>query len=173
MPGRLDFIIIQGKIVAGIEVKNVRPWIYPDSSKYLFDLLKKCCAISAVPVLIARRIHYSTFSVLSRCGVIIHQTFNQLYPYSEAALASKARQKDLLGYHDIRIGNQPDDRLIKFLHTNLPALLPSFHGRFEQFRDLLCAYSSGNLPYAEFAGRSKRRACGEPEDLPEFEQPDD
>ena len=68
MPARLDFIIIQGKIVAGIEVKNVRPWIYPDSSKYLFDLLKKCCAISAVPVLIARRIHYSTFSVLSRCG---------------------------------------------------------------------------------------------------------
>jgi hypothetical protein len=29
-------------------------------------------------------------------------------------LAAKVRDKMLLGYHDVRLGNQPDARLVKF-----------------------------------------------------------
>jgi hypothetical protein len=164
MPGKLDFMVLQGQVIGGVEVKNTRPWIYPDSSEDVVALLKKCCAVNAIPILVARRIHYSTFSALTHCGVIIHQTFNQRYPQADEGLAAQARHKDLLGYHDIRIGNEPDARLIKFIHTNLPTLLPSFRDRFDRFKDLLSAYATGQMPYKEFAARSKRRLRGEPED---------
>jgi hypothetical protein len=66
--------------------------------------------VDAVPVLIARRIPFVTFRLLSPCGFIIHQTYNQLLPQSESALAAQLREKTLLGYHDIRVGNDPDTR---------------------------------------------------------------
>jgi hypothetical protein len=169
---KLDFILFRDQVVAGIEVKNTRPWVYPDSTDVV-DLLRKCCTINAVPILIARRIHYATFSVLSNCGLILHQTYNQRYPQADEQLAIQARDKNLLGYHDIRLGNEPDPRLIKFIHTNLPGLLHRFSESFQRFKDLLCAYAQGEMGYKEFAGRSKRRLRGEPEDLPTFQPPDD
>jgi hypothetical protein len=168
---KLDFMVIGDRVIGGIEVKNTRAWIYPESSD-LIDLLKKRFAINVVPILIARRIHYSTFSVLNPCGVIVHQTFNQKYPKADEHLAALARDKSLLGYHDIRVGNEPDERLLKFLHTDLPALLPTFRERFERFKDLLRAYGLRQMSYKDFAGRSRRRLRGEPEDFPEPEPPD-
>ena len=103
----------------GLECKNVRHWMYPHVGE-IRALLVKCLTLDAVPVLIARRIHYSTFAVYSKCGMIVHQTYNQLFPQSDEALATKLRDKTLLGYHDIRLGNQPDARLIKFVTVNLP-----------------------------------------------------
>ena len=164
MSGKLDFLVVQGDVIGGIEAKNTRAWVYPDSSEYLTALLRKCCAVDAVPILIARRIHYSTFSVLNPCGMIIHQTYNQRYPQADQQLAAQARDKNLLGYHDIMTGNEPDSRLVKFIDTNLPKLLPEFRNRFEQFKDLLAAYAAQEMPYKEFAARSKRRLRGEPED---------
>jgi hypothetical protein len=67
----------------GIECKNVRHWMYPHV-KEIRELLVKCVALDTVPVLIARRIHYSTFAVYSKCGVMVHQTYNQLIPESDA-----------------------------------------------------------------------------------------
>jgi hypothetical protein len=113
-----------------------------------------------VPVLIARRIPFVTFRLLSPCGLIIHQTYNQLYPSSESALVAKLREKTLLGYHDIRLGNEPDARLKKFLSTNLPQVLPDARLRFEQYRDLLNSYAIGDMPYEEFAARVRRRQQG-------------
>ncbi len=169
---KLDFMVIGGGgVIGGIEVKNTRPWVYPDSDDVI-DFLRKCCAVDVVPILIARRIHYSTFSVLSPCGVIVHQTFNQRYPRADEHLAQLARDKDLLGYHDIRVGNEPDARLVKFVHNNLPGLLQEFRERFDRFKDLLCAYGRGHMGYEEFARRSRRRLRGEPEDFPEPEPPD-
>jgi hypothetical protein len=58
------------------------------------------------------------------------------------ALADQVREKHLLGYHDVRVGNLPDERLIKFISTNLPDLLPQARRSFDQFKDLLCAYGN-------------------------------
>jgi hypothetical protein len=100
----LDFLIQYGQDgYAGLEVKNVREWYYPDRTE-VREMLFKCCSLDIVPVLIARRIHFSTFSVLNPCGVIFHQTFNQLYPNSAEELARRVRHKNLLGYHDVRVG---------------------------------------------------------------------
>jgi len=168
MPGdmKLDFLVIHPVAgAAGIEAKNTREWLYPDRQE-IRDLLLKCCAIDAVPVLLARRLSYSTFSILHRTGVIVHETYNQRYPYADADLAELARHKDLLGYFDIRVGNEPDSRLDTFLHANLPLLIPPARARFEEYRDLLAKYAHAQVSYPEFAWRVRQRATGKDEDEP-------
>jgi hypothetical protein len=163
IPGgrKLDFLVHHTAAgYAGIEVKNIREWIYPDREE-IREMLSKCCALDVVPVLIARRIHYSTFSVLNPCGVIVHQTFNQLYPTSAQDLSAKVRHKRLLGYHDVRVGNQPDARLTRFVQQHLPNLLRTMRPAFDTFKDLLAGYANGDHSYKSFAARVKRRVRGE------------
>jgi len=146
--------------------------MYPHDED-IHDLLRKCLALDAVPVLIARRIHFSTFAVFSKCGVIVHQTYNQLLPQAEAELAAKVRDKTLLGFHDVRLGNQPDARLVKFVTVNLPKVAAEARTKFQDHKDLLQAYAVGGMDYHEFAGRVLRRWRGENEDGPggEIEPP--
>jgi hypothetical protein len=94
---KLDFLIRHPSAgYLGVECKNVRVWLYPHDSE-LKEALQKCLALDAVPVLIARRVPYVTFVVLSRCGVIMHQLYNQLLPNAAADIAAQAKQKTLLG----------------------------------------------------------------------------
>jgi hypothetical protein len=175
IPGKkhVDFIVSYGRSRwAAIEVKNTREWLYPSHSN-VRELLAKALSIDAVPVLIGRRIPFVTFRVLSPCGLVIHQTYNQLYPGAESALAAKARDKTLLGYHDIRLGNNPDQRLQKFVHENLPRILPDARDRFQEFRDLLMPYASGEKSYAEFAARVRRRQQGTNEDSDKQDRDED
>jgi hypothetical protein len=167
MPGtkRFDFLAFEDlRAPAGIEVKNVREWLYPDRDE-IRDLLLKACAVPAVPVLIARRIPYVTFKLISAIGGIIHQTYNQLFPSTDAALAAKASDKHLLGYHDVRLGNEPDARLTKFITENLPTLIQPSHKRFLAFLDIASPYATGAMPYEEFAARIRRRLEGTSEDF--------
>ncbi len=160
---KLDFVLIHPSAgPAGIEVKNTREWLYPDKDRML-DLLAKCCELDAVPVMVCRRYAYVTFSVLHRCGVLLYQNYNQILPESLRPVAEQARDKNLLGYHDIRIGTEPGSRLRRFIGL-LPDLLPEARERFDAYKDLLEAFSSGQMPYREFAARSRRREQGLPED---------
>ena len=120
----------------------------------------KAIAFDCVPVLVARRLAFVTFKVLSTCGVILHQTYNQLIPETERELANKAKDKRLLGYHDIRTGNQPDKRLTKFFTENLPSILPEARYRFDEYKDLLADFADHTISYQEFAGRVRRRSQG-------------
>jgi len=167
IPGnqKLDFLVVHKDVgLAGIEVKNVREWLYPNRPE-IKDMLLKCCYLDAVPVLIARRIPFVTHKLLHLCGAITHETYYQRFPAADHELAAKARDRNLLGYHDIRLGNDPDARLNRFIHRNLPAVLPRMRERFEQYKDLLYAYATGEMLYKEFTGRAIRRSRGEPEDL--------
>lgn len=161
---RLDFMVRHPDAGwAGLEAKNIREWMYPSRNEIL-ELLSKCIALDVVPVLIARRIHFSTFLVLNRCGVIVHQTYNQLFPETEAALAAQAQHKDNLGFHDIRARNTPDARLTEFISNHLPAILPEHRAKFEAYKDITARYTSGEIDYAEFAARVRRRNAGANED---------
>lgn len=163
-PGKLDFIVMgAGGAMAGIEVKNIREWIYPNRKEIMY-MLEKCTALDIIPVLIARRIPYVTFKLLNACGAIVHQTYNQLFPQADAELAAKVRDKNMLGYHDVRTGNAPDARMLKFINTNLPGLIASRRPVFDEFKDLLGAFGTGEMPYAEFAARVRRRVRGTTED---------
>ena len=165
IPGnrRLDFLVHLPHGWAGLECKNIREWIYPDRRE-IRELIDKCLYLDCIPVLIARRIHISTFFVLSKCGLIIHQNYNQLLPEADIALAEKAKDKTLLGYHDIKLGNEPDARLCKFLEINLPGLIPSMRDRWDAYRDLLEGYARHRINYSEFAARVRRRHNGTNED---------
>ena len=166
LPGqqRLDFLFRHPSAGwAAIEAKNIREWFYPDR-KEVRELLSKSIALDCVPVLIARRYSFVAFKVLSMCGVVFHENFNQMFAKADTTVALDARNKRLLGYHDIRIGDHPDARLQKFIHTNLPNVLPAARERFEKFKDLLAPFADGSMEYQEFAGRARRRASGVDED---------
>lgn len=161
---RLDFLVGHPSAGwAGVEVKNVREWLYPDRTE-ITDLIRKAVTLDCVPILIARRFPFVTFRLLSTCGVLLHETYNQRYPESARQLAEKAKDKRLLGYHDIRVGNEPDSRLKKFISVNLPRILPKTRDRFDAYKDLLEAFGVGDMTYKEFAARVRRRSQGKHED---------
>jgi len=143
LPGgqKLDFLVIHSVAgPAGIEVKNVRQWLYPNRDE-IRSLLSKALALDCVPVLIARRL-------------------------------PKARDKNLLGYHDIRVGNQPDSRLLKFIGTNLPLILPQAREKFDSYKDLIDEFANG-MEYKAFSARVRRRGDGTNEDYDYDQPPDD
>jgi hypothetical protein len=71
-------------------------------------------------------------------------------PEFGCSLAEQARDKDLLGYHDIRVGNEPDKRLVHFFENNLPGLLADARTAFDKNKDLLREYADGSLSYKHF-----------------------
>ncbi len=174
MPGdrRFDFLAFHATAGSiGIEAKNVREWIYPNRAE-IKELIQKALASDSVPVLIARRIPYVTFRLLEACGALLFENYNQLYPSADAALAKQAAQRNLLGYHDIRTGNQPNDRLLKFITETVPARADEARARFAKHRDLLEQFATGRLHYAGFAARVRRREQGQPEDADAQPEPD-
>ena len=162
--GRLDFIVVtETGQFAGIEIKNAREWMYPDRDE-VRQLIKKCVDLDIVPVLIARRIPFVTFKLLTACGAIVHQTYNQLFPATDSALAARASNKLMFGYHDVRLGNDPDARLKRFVIDHLPGLIDKQQDKFDEFYDLLAAFASKAMDYTEFAARVRRRLAGTNED---------
>ena len=93
----------------------------------------------------------------------LHQNYNQLLPESMRDVAEQARDKNLLGYHDIRLSPEPDSRLRRFIGSNLPKLLPEAREQFDQYKDLLCEFARREMDYEEFAARARRREQGMPE----------
>ncbi len=144
--GPLDFIVFEPGGAAGIEVKNYRTWLYPDSSE-VKDMLMKCSDVGAVPVLIARRVPFITFRLLNLSGCLVHQTYNQLYPATAGELAGLVREKSKLGYHDVRTGSEPDARMRRFIVDLLPGLVDRARLVFEAFRQDHGRYGSGEMGY--------------------------
>ena len=157
--GLADFIVTTPDGGRGaIECKNTRQWIYPDRDE-IRQLVRTAVRLDAVPILIARRIPYVTIRVLHGCGVVFHETYTQLYPAADADLATQARDKRLLGYHDIRVGNRPDGRLSRFITGQLPRLMRDAREKFRANRDLLEGYAGGE-PYKAVAAQVLLRGRG-------------
>lgn len=172
IPGKkkLDFLLHHPTAGwLGLECKNVREWLYPQQTE-IVETLRKCTELDVIPVIIARRIPYATFRLMHTCGVILHQCYNQLYPSSAQDIGKKAAHKDNLGYHDIRFGNQPDVRLSNFVLKHLCNIAEASKKRYDEYKDLLAGYSSGELDYPSFAARVSRRERGLDED---YGLPDD
>jgi hypothetical protein len=128
------------------------------------EVIVKCLSMDIVPVLIGRRIHYSTFRIFHTCGFIFHETFNQLLAVQDEDVADLIRDKKLLGYHNVRVGDQPDARLRKFIETNLPQQIAPARQRFNEYKDLLNEYAFNQMKWPEFAARVRRRELGVNED---------
>ena len=161
--GLVDYVALTKHGPLAIEVKNVREWLYPDRDE-IRDLLRKACSLDAVPVLIGRRIPFVTRKLLTSCGALVHETYNQLFPAADVALAANVRDKAKIGFHDVRTGNEPDGRLLRFVGTNMPDLAERVRPTFDRQKDLLAAFGSGEMRYGEFAARVRRRGQGRNED---------
>jgi hypothetical protein len=154
--GKFDFLVLHKTAGwAGVEVKNLREWLYPDRDE-IKSLLSKSFHLDVVPVLIARRIHYSTKFLLEPCGVVLWETLRQRYPASAAELASKVSNKNMLGYHDIVLGSEPDPQLIRFIHEMLPDALEAARERFSDHRSLLGSFGDREISYKEFRDELRR-----------------
>lgn len=145
----VDFLALVAGEMLAIEVKNMREWVHPASAEVKKFLLK-AVDLDMVPVLIARRIPYVTMQIFEPCGVLAHQTYNQRYPAGFDAIAAQAMHKDLLGYHDIRIGTEPDSRMRRFFSELLPSLVPKARPKFDQMKDLVGAFAKGEMSYKAF-----------------------
>lgn len=145
----VDFHVLANGQMVAIEVKNIREWLYIDSDE-VRALLQKATDLDMIPCLVARRIPYITKRTLEDCGVLAHETYNQRYPRADAELATKAAHKDLLGYHDIRLGNDPDARMQRFFRELLPALAPAARIKFDAVKNLLAIYGRRSIPYSDF-----------------------
>jgi hypothetical protein len=108
-----------------------------------------------VPILIGRRIPFVTFRAFFASGVIVHETFNQLYPYADADLAAQVSDKTLLGFHDIRVGNEPDNRLLRFIQTHLANLITEARRKFSANRSVLEAFASSNIALPALINESR------------------
>jgi hypothetical protein len=174
MPGdmRFDFLIFHPVVgPLGVEAKNIREWIYPNRSE-VKELLYKAVTADTVPILIGRRIPYVTFLLLNTCGVMAFENLNQLYPLSDAILAADVRAKENLGYHDVREGNEPNERLLNFIGSYIIREAEEYRERFDRYKDLLLDFATGEISYASFAARIRRRRTGQPEDSDEPPEPD-
>ena len=115
---------------------------------------RRCCSARS----------YLTFTLLSKCGLLFHENYHQLFPASAQTLADQAKDKTLLGYHDLRTGNEPDDRLKHFVSVTLDNQAEAARQKFEEHKDLLDSFATGGMKYTEFAGRVLRRYRGQNED---------
>lgn len=144
--GPLDFVIFPRGISAGVEVKNYRTWLYPDSTE-VKELLWKCGDVGAVPILVARRLPFLTIRLLQMGGCLVHENYNQLYPKSEEKLAGEVRDKGMLGYHDVRTGGEPDRRMVRFFSELVPGLVEDAAPRFKKLQDVHRAFGKGEVKY--------------------------
>lgn len=154
--GPLDFLVFPRGIATGIEVKNYRTWVYPKSTE-VRELLWKCGDADAVPVLIARRLPFLTIRLLQMSGCLIHENYNQLYPAADGELAAAVRNKNSLGYHDVRTGNNPDARMTRFIGELMPALVEQARETFVKFRDVHRAYGKGEIKYGAWLKELRAR----------------
>ena len=131
-----------------IECKNYREWIYP-ASTILSDLIEKSIGLGATPLLIARRVHYSTISnLLSPAGILVHESYQQYYPPESAELAIQVREKRLLGFTDVTASYEPAPRTVRFFTTELPRLVDGAAKRFASNRAALSDFVAGDISLA-------------------------
>lgn len=105
-----------GLLPFGIEVKNVRSVIYPWDHE-VWDLIAKLAAIpDAVPILVARRCHLTTFRCFKDIGALAVATRKHWFSDKiDSETFERARRR--FGFYDARQtdpSGSPDNGLVKF-----------------------------------------------------------
>lgn len=157
-----------------IECKNLREWVYPHHEA-IKELIIKAAGIDAIPVLVARRIHYTAISnFLAPAGIIAHESYFQYYPADQAEIASKVRDKNLLGFTDVLAVEEPHARTRRFFSEHLPKITHHMAAVWTKNKAVLLEYANDeiNLPQLYTAIESpaggKWADFSEAEEYPEY-----
>jgi hypothetical protein len=145
-----DFIIIghaDGPIV--VECKNVREWLYPNSS-LIKELIVKSYELGGQPLMIHRRIHYSAISnLLMPAGIMAHESLFQYYPADQIEIAQAVAHKRSLGFTDIRASEVPEQRTQNFFSEILPQIAPKMAARWDQNKENLYRFAKAEINIAQ------------------------
>lgn len=132
-----------------IECKNYREWFYPQETM-IKELIIKANALDAVPVLIVRRLHYTTRSnLLEPAGIIAHETLLQYYPEDQAELAAEVKHARKLGFTDVTATEEPHPRTVRFFSEILPRIVEPMATKWFANRSALVAYALGEINLAQ------------------------
>lgn len=117
-------------IPIGVEDKNYREWIYP-YHPHIKTLLGKCQSNNMLPVLVARKIHYTTRMVFHYLGAVAFETHFQCFSPQFASRLADARHKDGLGFADLRFTEDPPTHVTKLFSNTLPKIIQSSWEKFK------------------------------------------
>ncbi len=135
--------------IISIECKNYREWLYPSHTQ-IRELIIKSYETNTLPLLVQRRIHYSTISnFLVPAGIMAHETLLQYYPEDEVALAEDVKRARGLGFTDVTASYDPHDRTKRFFTETLPKIVPSMAGAWAKNRDALYDFALGKQNIAQ------------------------
>lgn len=154
-----------------IECKNYREWLYPHHEN-IRELIIKSAELGATPVLINRRIHYTTrTNFLEPAGIIAHESYYQYYPADQAELAKKVKHKRSLGFTDVTATENPHPRTVKFFGEILPKIVDFMGERWNANRSALVEYAEGEINLAQLYTEIDSPAGGKWQDFDQPEEP--
>jgi hypothetical protein len=131
-----------------IECKNYREWLYPDHSM-IKELIIKASELGSIPVLVARRLHYTTrANLLQPGGIIAHESLYQYYPLDAAELAARVKDARSLGFTDVVATEDPHPRTIDFFNKHLPSIVDYMADRWYRSEQALVAFARGEINLA-------------------------
>jgi len=152
--------------VIGIEVKNIREWIYPDSVE-IWKALKACLDLHCTPIIINRAFHFTSFPFFRDIGVLGHETNKQYFVYDLRKDPDFQAIKDELYYRDIipwrvtKKGIKPDPPIVTFFTTTVPRMIERTIERFELNKPLLLQYAPGPLHREETTVEERSKLMNE------------
>jgi len=133
-------------IKIGVEDKNYREWIYADNPQ-IRQLLGKCQAQDLLPVLVTRKVHFTTRLLFSFLGAVAFQTHYQCFPLKYAERLAEARHKDGLGFADIRFTEDPPQHVVRLFSEYLPRLIQPSWEKFRNNTEIIKAYVDEEIDY--------------------------
>jgi hypothetical protein len=143
-----------------IECKNLREWLYPQKPLIKHHILR-CHELDAIPVLVVRRIHYSTITnFLMPAGIIAHESLFQYFPSDQVASVEAAKHKRSLGFTDLLAAEEAHIRTIRFFTENLPRIVAPMAEKWRNNRQALVDYANDDINLAQLYNAIGSRAGG-------------
>jgi hypothetical protein len=152
------FHFSSGNVLLGIEVKNVREWLYPANPR-IWPMLSKCVEIDAVPVLVTRKVAFLTRQLFTAIGVLRLEFHRQVFSQLVASQLEGIRHTDLLGYKDvIALPSKAHPTVVKFASEVVPRYLESYSAKWKEQRERVRRYADDFGLAGNGLNDKKRRA---------------
>lgn len=160
--GGFDLFLVhkETSIPVGLEAKNIRNWIYPDTQE-VWRLIARGCSVDCLPLMATRKFSYLTRARLfSNIGVLGFETqFQYFNPdvLKDSSSFANVVKKDGLGYADIKFVDEVPLHFNNFFKNILPENIEMYYERFLENKDILTEYAI-DKKLAEKMSGSKRRS---------------
>lgn len=132
--------------VLGIEIKNIREWIYPESVE-IWKALKSCVDLDCIPIIISRAFHYTAFTFFRDIGAFGHKTKHQYFSTKLWKHPLYSAVKKELYFRDMVLWKEdkPDLMVTNFFSDILPQHISRITQTFENHKQLINNYAQGPL----------------------------